>query len=212
MTNWIIKSTVSIAMTCAVSSIAFAQEGPTPSRSVESFGFWDVECNQITVASAANAETGKKESVKKKAASKSIKDTKSDEKSKAAKTKAIKQCVAFQAYRNNKSNNEIARIAFQYDGEGNSRKLLLYLRTLTNVNFENNPAVYIDGKKLGEGKFTQCAGGFCYGKFDIDAAGIKKILESKKPSWNYFVTKGRSFPINIGKKGLKDALASLKAK
>ena len=92
MTNWIIKSTVSIAMTCMVASSAYGQEVPTPSRSVESFNTWTVECTRI-------AAPASKVSVKdaKKAAKKDVKP---------AKDEFIKICEAVQTYTNKKTGNK----------------------------------------------------------------------------------------------------------
>lgn len=199
MTNWIIKSTVSMALACTFASTAFAQGSPKPKRSVESFGAWEVECNRFVVTPAKVKKADPKKADK-------IKDVKS------AKVETITHCEATQSYSNSRTKKEVARLAFAYDGEGKSKKLTLFMRTFTNVNFTTNPALYSGDVKIVDGKFTHCAGNYCYGKFPIDAAIIDKIAKSDKPSWRYHINKTATYPINIGKDGMKDAIALLKTK
>lgn len=194
MTNWIIKSTVSMALACTLASTAFAEGSPKPKRSVESFGAWEVECNRFVVTPSKDKKAAAKKDVK------------------AEKVESITHCEAMQSYYNSKSKKEVARLAYVYEGEGKAKKIALFMRTLVNVDFRTNPAVYSGDVKVVEGKFTHCAGNFCYGKFTVDAAMIDKIAKSDKPSWRYHINKTATYPINIASKGMKDAIASLKTK
>lgn len=199
MNNWIIKSTASIAITCAVASSAFAQEGPTPNRSVESFKAWTVECTRIAKPSK-EAKSAKKT------------DAKKPEILKPTKEEFTQVCEAVQTYTNKKTGNEVARLAFGYDGDKKTGKLVAGIRTLVDVSFEKAPSILVEKDVLFAGKFTRCARIYCFGRFEIDSKKLVKLQDSKKAAFQYSVSNGRTIQINISSSGLKDALASLKTK
>lgn len=200
MTNWIIKSTASMALLCVVSSAAMAEEGPTPNRSVESFGAWTVECTRVAKPVASKAKVTTK------------KDAKKTDILKPVKEEFTKICEAVQTYTNKKTGNEVARLAFGYDGGKTKGKLVAGIRSLVDVSFEKKPAIVVEKDVLFEGMFTRCARIYCYGRFDLDAKKLQKLQDAKKAAFRYPVSNGREIQINISSAGLKDALASLKTK
>ncbi|MEM7067697.1 MAG: invasion associated locus B family protein [Pseudomonadota bacterium] len=74
-----------IAGLAAFSSVAVAQENPTPSRSVESFQSWTLECNNIKVQSEGGEESYRR------------------------------ICEVIQPYINQQARSEVARLVFGFD-------------------------------------------------------------------------------------------------
>lgn len=166
---------------------AFAQENPTPSRSIESYQAWTVECSNIAIPPKA--------------------DAKEDD------PKFRKVCEVIQTYTNQKTGNEVARMAFAYTGEDKKkRKLVGGLRTLVDVSFEKKPEITIDGKVVFEGKLTRCQGIYCFGQFDLDKKKLEDFKKAEKAAVQYPVSNGRVIRINISTNGLADALTALEAK
>lgn len=191
---------------------AQGQTAGKPSRSVETFGSWDVECTVVKVRKAAE-KTAKKADTKKKDAKKKIAKKDDAKKSESAKmvvtTRTI--CEAVQPYRNRKTNNEVARLAVAIDPKDKS-KFVAVLRTITDVSFKATPEIVNDGKTLIKGAFRSCFRKYCYIRFPLDKKIEAVLVKSKKLAVQYPVSSGEIIRINMSSNGLKDAFASLKNK
>lgn len=190
------------------SASAFGEEAAKPSRSVETFASWDVECTSVKVrqAAAKPAKDAKKKDAKKK-------DAKKKDAKKAAKTviKTRVICEAVQPYRNRKTNNEVARLAVAVDPKDKGQ-FVAVLRTITDVSFKAEPAIVNDGKTLIKGAFRSCYKKYCYIRFPLTKKNKDVMVKAKKLAVQYPVSGGEIIRINMSSNGLKDALASLKSK
>ena len=190
MQRFFMSSLVVAAMT-TYSTFGFAQsETPTPTSLVESYKSWQVECDLV-----------------KKAENKDKKDEEA-----TAKTEQL--CTAHQAYSTRTQKNdrsEVARFLFYYFAEkaGEKKKLISGVRTTVNVNFDNEPELFVDGKSLVKGKFRRCRGSYCFISFDIDAKKQKTVTGAKEAYFVYLLSNGQNFRINLSLDGLSDALAAL---
>jgi len=188
-------SVIALAVSVFLANIALAQENPTPSKSIESFQAWTVECNNIQVqakAPGADAATSG--------------ETGSDEK------KFRRICEAIQTYTNQKTGNEVARLAFAVDDKDKGN-LVGGLRTLVDVSFDSSPAVMVGEEELFKGKFSRCAGIYCFVLFEkVTDKNIAVLEKAEKAVVQYPIARGRMLRINISTKGLSDSLKALKAK
>lgn len=180
----------------ATLGVVFAQENPTPGRSTEAFQDWSVECTKVPAA--AKAEEGEQETGD--AAAKKPEDT--------------RICEAVQVYRNNKTRNEIARLAFAYakGKDDKEAKLKAGLRVIVDVSFKSQPKLADGDTALMEGKFSRCAGKYCYAEFTIGKDGTKALEEAKKAALQFPISSGRVISINVSPKGLADALKVLEGR
>jgi len=183
---------VALAASVFLANMALAQENPTPSKSIESFEAWTVECNNIQVQAAADASTSG--------------ETASDGKN------YRRICEAIQTYTNQKTGNEVARLAFAVDDKEKDN-LVGGLRTLVDVSFDSSPAVMVGEDELFKGKFSRCAGIYCFVLFEkVTAKNIALLEKAEKAVVQYPIARGRILRINISTKGLSDSLKALKAK
>ena len=175
---------------------ALAQENPTPGRSTEAFQDWSVECTKVQ--EQANAEGSEQKT--------------DDAAAKAPEEKRV--CEAVQVFRNNKTRNEIARIAFAYaKGEDDKAvELKAGLRVIVDVSFKSQPKLADGETTLMEGSFTRCAGNYCYAEFTIGKNGTKPLVEAKKASLQFPISSGRVISIGVSPKGLGDALKVLEGR
>ena len=177
-------------------SVVQAQESPTPGRSTEAFQDWSVECSKVQ--EAAKAEGGEQQT--------------DDAAAKKPEEKRI--CEAVQVYRNNKTGNEIARVAFAYaKGEGDKEEALKAgLRVIVDVSFKNQPKL-VDGETtLMEGAFTRCAATYCFAEFTIGKDGTKPLEDAQKAALQFPISSGRVISIGVSPKGLADALKVLEGR
>jgi len=182
-----IRGVVSALALGAFIAPVLAQENPTPSRSIESYQSWTVECSNIAIPPKE--------------------DAKEDD------PKFRKLCEVIQTYTNQKTGNEVARMAFAYTGEDKKkRKLVGGLRTLVDVSFEKRPEITVDGKVVFEGKLSRCAGIYCFGQFELDKKKMDSFKTAEKAAVQYPVSNGRVIRINISTNGLADALTALETK
>lgn len=167
-------------------SPVIAQENPTPSRSIESYQAWTVECSNIAIPQKEDAEEDA--------------------------PKFRKLCEVIQTYTNQKTGNEVARMAFAFTGEGDEKKLIGGLRTLVDVSFEKQPEITVGGEVVFEGKLTRCAGIYCFGQFELETEKLDNFKTASDAAVQYPVSNGRVIRINISTNGLSDALTALESK
>ena len=210
MTDFLSKSQKSFLATLALTvalpmSAAVAQTAPQPSRSVETFATWDVECTAVKVR--VNKEAGKKKDAKKKKDDKKKKDAKAEEAT--VETRTI--CEAVQPYRNRKTNNEVARMAVGLNSKKKG-EIVAVLRTLTNMSFSKTPAIVDADKELVKGEFRSCFNKYCYINFAIGKKTFDAILKAKKLGVQYPVSSGEMIRMGMSANGLSDAVTSLRSK
>ena len=175
---------------------AQAQESPTPGRSTEAFQDWSVECTKVV--QQAKAEDGEQKT--------------DDAAAKQPEEKRV--CEAVQVYRNNKTGNEIARIAFAYAKGADDKEAALKagLRVIVDVSFKSQPKLLDGETTLMEGAFTRCTGNYCYAEFTIGKNGTKPLAEAKKAALQFPISSGRVISIGVSPKGLTDALKVLEGR
>ena len=192
---------VAIAAAGSVAAGAAMAEdiAPVPTSSVETYGAWKLQCSNVPQPAAKKDE--KKDSKKK------------DEKKKAADKVEFKTfCEVVQPYMNRKSGNEIARLAFAVSGDEKKKGYRAVLRTLVDVSFEKMPGIFDGDQEIAAGKFLNCAGQFCYMTFDISKDAQKKLMDAKKPAFQFPLARGNMIRISMANKGLGDALNALSGK
>lgn len=191
------KSVFAAAMLFGTSISAFAQDtAPLPGQSTESFQDWSVECTSV-----------KKPVLAEGAAVKGDKPEQTAENSNRI-------CEAVQVYRNNKTGNEIARLAFAYGIKGSEKAgiLLAGLRVIVDVSFKGKPSVTSGGTALFEGEFERCIGNYCYASLALPEQGAKPLEEATDPALQFPISNGRMISIKVSSKGLTDALKVIESR
>lgn len=174
---------------------------PTPSRSTESFQDWAVECTSVQQAKAGEeAKAGEP--------AKAGEEAKAPE---AAKLETVRLCEAVQTYRNNKTGNEVARLAFAYDAK-DGNKLLAGMRLMVDVSFEKAPEIVDGDAAIMTGKVVRCAGQYCYAEFTVAKDSVDKLKAAKSAAVRYPISNGRTISIGLSSKGLADALKTLESR
>ena len=161
---------------------------PTPTQSTEAFQDWSVECSTIQPP-AADAAAGTTPE--------------------ASKAPVKRICEAVQIYRNSKTGNEFARLAFAYDQSQEAKKLVSGMRLLVDVSFESAPEILIEEQVLMAGKIARCIDQFCYAEFTVDATSLAKLKDAPKASVRYPIGNGKKINIAISSKGLAEALSTI---
>jgi len=218
MSSYLAKKIQSIVLTTVVTAVimpsfSIAQEAPKPSRSVETYASWDVECTTVKVRKAKQSAKVEEKDKKKKDAKKKA-SKKKDAKTKKAnvaefETRTI--CEAVQPYRNRKTNNEVARMAVAVDSK-DKKKIVAVLRTLIDVSFEGTPAIVDDGKDIVKGKFQSCLNKYCFIRFSLEKKSFDALTKSKKLGVQYPLSNGKLIRIGMSSEGLVDAVSTLRNK
>lgn len=164
------------------SAVSLAQENPTPSRSVESFQSWTVECNNIEVAVSDSAET-----------------------------QFNRICEVIQTYYNSKTRTEVARLVFGID-EKNPDTLVGAIRTVVNVSFQNNASIVSEEKEIFSGSFSRCIGTYCYAQLPVTDESFSALEGAENAQLQYALGNGALLSIPISNNGLSDAMKALKAR
>ncbi len=174
------------------SAMAMAQEAtaPQPTTSTESYDAWSIECTAVRVPAVA-ADAAKKIV--------------------AVPESTARICEVAQVYKNQKTGNEVARVAFAYDPK-NKGKLVGGLRTLVDVSFDK-PAQLLDGsKELTKGNFRRCISTNCFAILDITPEKLAVIGKSSALALQFPISDGKLLRIKMSSKGLNNAMSALKAR
>lgn len=123
--------------------------------------------------------------------------------------KAAKLCEMVQAYTNNRTGNEVARLAFAPDEKG---ALTLILRSVADLSFASPPQVTIGADQTVAGTWLRCRDQFCYARFDITADQIAALGNASEASVQFALSNDQVLRIAVGTKGAKAALAALNTK
>lgn len=127
---------------------------------------------------------------------------------------ATRLCEAAQTYKNQKTGNEVARVAFGLlaDQEGGEKTMRLGMRTLVDVSFETQPDILSADSTILTGKMQRCTGGFCYTSFEVTDADLETLQAATDLKLRFPIGNGSLLQINMSANGLKDALAVLRTR
>jgi invasion protein IalB len=173
-------------------SAAWAQDAatPQPTTSTESYDAWSIECTAVRVPAVA-ADAAKKVA--------------------AAPETTARICEVAQVYKNQKTGNEVARVAFAYDPK-NKGKLVGGIRTLVDVSFDK-PTQLLDGnKELAKGNFRRCVGTNCFAILDVADDKLALIAKASALSLQFPISDGKLLRIKMSPVGLNNAMRALKAR
>lgn len=128
--------------------------------------------------------------------------------------KTERMCEAAQTYKNQKSGNEVARVAFALaaDAEGEAKTMRLALRNLVDMSFAAKPEILLGDAAFLTGEVQRCLGNACYTTFAITDEEIGKMEAAGDLKLRFPISNGSLFQIGMSSKGLKDALAVLRAR
>lgn len=182
--KWIAAGLVLAGIEGVNIGLGLAEDAPQPTSSTESYETWTMECSNIVMPDPA-AKPG-------------------------AAPAAKRVCEVAQVYRNQKTGNEVARIAFGLDDKDKT-KIVGGLRTLVDVSFDK-PIQVLDGdKEISKSAFKRCVGPFCYGFFDTSEANLTALGKAAAPVLQFPISNGQLLRIRISPKGLDSALKALKS-
>lgn len=127
---------------------------------------------------------------------------------------ATRICEAAQTYKNQKTGNEVARVAFGLLAAeaGAEKTMRLGMRTLVDVSFATQPDILSGDATILTGKMQRCTGGFCYSTFDVTDADLETLQAATDLKLRFPIGNGSQLQIGMSANGLKDALEVLRSR
>jgi invasion protein IalB len=132
----------------------------------------------------------------------------------AADDAATRICEAAQTYKNQKTGNEVARVAFGLlaDEAGGKKTMRLGMRSLVDVSFATQPEIWSGDKSILTGQMQRCTGGFCYSSFVVTDPDLETLQAASDLKLRFPIGNGSQLQIDMSANGLKDALVVLRSR
>lgn len=120
-----------------------------------------------------------------------------------------KACQVTQTFKNKKTGNEFARLAFAPDPK-RKNGMVIGLRTPVDVSFDVPVRVSITEKKFVDGHFKRCVKEHCFAFLFPKPSDLKTLNNAKNATLQFPISDGRSIRFPMSTNGLESAIDALK--